>query len=310
VELRRALDVTGITTCPTLETTLLRAQGGTGLVLTNSSGTVCLKAEASGDCSVPNTLTTGTLNADTMILAGTSVAQLIQARELTIRAVAPLIKTSAGAEVQLALDPSEPLVAPSFQSGVFKLQSTDGSVLRVLRGAETMAQFRYDSASGSLGSSLSVNRIQSNGDENVSFGDAILAGGGIKCDTWRPVDNPGLTVEGDLFVNGHLHYNSITSPFWVAGKVDGSNLAILSSKGQRPFTVQRESGFGSGVFKISFEAHPDGQHYVIQITSLFSLNYLTPAPFADNGSSNFTLTLKTNNNSGLVDDEFHFTVLR
>jgi hypothetical protein len=120
-----------------------------------------------------------------------------------------------------------------------------------------------------------------------------------------------LRVIGDLQVDGAILWNTAHSPFWVAGKVDGGSLQVLSSKGQKGFSVVRESGFSAGVYKIIFEEpHPDGADYIIQITSLFTLNYLTPNPYASNGSSNFTLTLKTSSNSDLTNDVFHFTVLR
>jgi hypothetical protein len=118
-------------------------------------------------------------------------------------------------------------------------------------------------------------------------------------------------VESDLHVTGNISYGTLTSPFWVAGKVDGSSLQVLSSKGQTGFTVVRETDFDTGVYKIIFdEAHPDCDEYVINITTLFTLNYLTPAPYATNGSSSFSLTQKTTGNGGLSDGDFHFTVLR
>jgi hypothetical protein len=118
-------------------------------------------------------------------------------------------------------------------------------------------------------------------------------------------------VESDLHVTGNISYGTLTSPFWCAGKVDGSSLQVLSSKGQTGFTVEREPDFGAGVYKIIFdEAHPDGDEYVINITTLFTLSYLTPAPYATNGSSSFSLTQKTTSNGGLSDGDFHFTVLK
>jgi hypothetical protein len=146
---------------------------------------------------------------------------------------------------------------------------------------------------------------------NLEVANNLFVGGAIESDTLRPKNNPGVTVASDLHVEGNISFGSIVSPFWAAGKVDGNTLAILSSKGQSGFSVVRESGFGTGVYKIRFNTpHPDGADYVTLITSLFTINYLTPAPFADNGSSNFTLTLKNNGNSSLADDVFHFMVLR
>jgi hypothetical protein len=156
-------------------------------------------------------------------------------------------------------------------------------------------------------------------DNNLTVTDDFYAGKVVaplvqafafESDTLRPNVNPGVTVEGDLHCTGNISYGALSSPFWVAGKVSGSSLEILSTKGRKTFSVERESGFPTGVFKISFDAHPDGADYIILITSLFTINYLTPAPWADNGSSNFTLTMKDSNNNNLTNGDFHFAVLR
>ena len=58
----------------------------------------------------------------------------------------------------------------------------------------------------------------------------------------RPYSNPGVTVDGGLFVDGHIHYNTITQPlsaFWVAGRMNGITTSILASKGRHAFTLER-----------------------------------------------------------------------
>ena len=55
----------------------------------------------------------------------------------------------------------------------------------------------------------------------------------------RPRSEAGIAIDGDLFVDGHLHYTSITSPFWAAGRVNGITSTILSSKGRHDFTFER-----------------------------------------------------------------------
>jgi hypothetical protein len=79
------------------------------------------------------------------------------------------------------------------------------------------------------------------------------------------VNNPGLTVEGDLFVNGHLHYNSITpppSPIFSNGSFasNGSKLA----RGGVDFAVTRES---AGIYRIAFASpHPQGLGFAVSLT--------------------------------------------
>jgi len=53
------------------------------------------------------------------------------------------------------------------------------------------------------------------------------------------------------------------SPYWVAGRVRGSDLAVLSSKGRYSFTVSRGLGISTGVYVASWdEPHPDGEDHV------------------------------------------------
>jgi hypothetical protein len=98
-------------------------------------------------------------------------------------------------------------------------------------------------------------------------------------------------------------------PFFCAGKVDGSNLAKLTSKGIA-YTVTREPDFATGVFNINFaEAHPDGVDYIILVTTVFSLHYLTGEVYSSTTANSFTITLKTTSNDTLTDGVFHFMVL-
>ena len=49
----------------------------------------------------------------------------------------------------------------------------------------------------------------------------------------------------------------------MAGRVDGTTLSILSSKGEYPFTISRPSAYPVCIYLINWTtAHPDGQNYV------------------------------------------------
>ncbi len=52
-------------------------------------------------------------------------------------------------------------------------------------------------------------------------------------------------------------------PWHVAGRVDGTTLQILSSKGEYPFTVTRVGAYPTGIYIINWtQTHPDGANYV------------------------------------------------
>jgi hypothetical protein len=80
-----------------------------------------------------------------------------------------------------------------------------------------------------------------------------------------------LVVYGNLTINGSLiNYN----PFWVSGRVAGSNLAILKSNGEYGFTVSRPAGaeFATGVYKITFNTPAPDANYVISLAQIGSGN--------------------------------------
>jgi hypothetical protein len=72
----------------------------------------------------------------------------------------------------------------------------------------------------------------------------------------------GCMVVQDLSVQGNLSW----SPFWIAGKVLGSqsSATIVNSKGRVGFTVSRRA---AGQFIITFaEDHPDGSHSIASVS--------------------------------------------
>jgi hypothetical protein len=57
----------------------------------------------------------------------------------------------------------------------------------------------------------------------------------------------------------------VDSPFFCAGRCNGENMTVLSSRGRVGFTFTRQSGYPTGVYKITFaEAAPDA-NYVISV---------------------------------------------
>ena len=76
-----------------------------------------------------------------------------------------------------------------------------------------------------------------------------------------------LSVLGNVTVNGTISASN-SNPFWIAGKVDGASLSILSSSGRYGFTVTRATGYASGIFYISFGNNPyKDANYAINVTA-------------------------------------------
>jgi cyclophilin family peptidyl-prolyl cis-trans isomerase len=100
---------------------------------------------------------------------------------------------------------------------------------------------------------------------------------------------------------------AITSPFWVAGKVDGVTLEILADKGRVGFSVARATPQSAGQYDIMFDQpHPNGAHYVIQLSAQEASD-----DFIRTGSYEPTANgLQVGIKAGVfVDKQFHILVL-
>ncbi len=122
----------------------------------------------------------------------------------------------------------------------------------------------------------------------------------------RPHSEPGVTVDGDLFVDGHIHYNTITqppSPFWVAGRVNGITTSVLSSKGRHTFTVE---GLQTGFYQMTwYTAHPDGANFIVFAQGEGTggtWNILSDANTTSLANTpNLVIFIERNNNFGITD---------
>jgi hypothetical protein len=117
-----------------------------------------------------------------------------------------------------------------------------------------------------IGASASVltNKILGNGANEGTIDDNLKVTGALSCDGNLQAANMEATgilnVQGNLTVGG-----SMPRPFWVAGKVDGNKMSVLKSNGRYGFTATRPSGFGTGVYEITFDTPAPDAHYVISI---------------------------------------------
>jgi len=105
------------------------------------------------------------------------------------------------------------------------------------------------------------------------------------------------------------------NPFWVAGRVNGSTVTKMSTKGKHDYTVTRVS---TGLFWISWtDPHPDGTNF----TAFFSGNGFTGANWnilhdftvgggAPYGNTEYGVSVITrDNNFTLLNGSFSFQVL-
>jgi len=132
------------------------------------------------------------------------------------------------------------------------------------------------------GNVVSTNTVVGNGANEVTVADNLKV-------TGTTVLNGNLEVGfnltcGDIIANGiygtaatqiQSNINTAISnynPFWVAGRIDDTDLSILKSNGKYGFTVTRPSGFPTGVFQITFDTPAPDANYVISLTQIGSGN--------------------------------------
>ena len=72
-----------------------------------------------------------------------------------------------------------------------------------------------------------------------------------------------MVVDGNLTVSGSLNELGLTyKPWRVAGRFDGVNMVVLSSKGEYSCTT-RPASYPIGIYAITWtQPHPDGANYV------------------------------------------------
>ena len=79
-------------------------------------------------------------------------------------------------------------------------------------------------------------------------------------------DDKSSFLNGDLVIGGTIT-TSNSKPFWVAGKVNGTNLSTISTMGRYGFTVSRAATFAAGVYYIDFNTDSSNANYIISLTN-------------------------------------------
>jgi hypothetical protein len=80
------------------------------------------------------------------------------------------------------------------------------------------------------------------------------------------VSSPLVATSNNSHV--HLSLDPAWSPYWIAGRIHGTSVTVeYTVPGAQSFSIARHPGKSSGIFDITFPAHPNGANYVIQLTS-------------------------------------------
>jgi hypothetical protein len=118
------------------------------------------------------------------------------------------------------------------------------------------------------GSMLKANTITATTGDEVTINDTLAVGGNLKCVTVEPSTGTSVAFYSNVHPTGNLTVGgSMPSPFWIAGKVDGTGTtpSVVVSKGRIGFSVSRRNN-GIGQYAITFaQNNPDGSDYVITL---------------------------------------------
>jgi hypothetical protein len=157
--------------------------------------------------------------------------------------------------------------------------------------------------------------------QQTTFEKGIIIGG------LHPSEANGLYVSNNAIINGNLTVNgTMPSPFWVAGKIDGSVAGavptIVTRKGEygSEITCVRKTGATVGVYDISWTTpHPDGVNIVAMVSgegASYSESLGAGTAGYTNTSTKITVIFRklysqpTGANEALVDCPFTFYVLK
>ncbi len=260
--------------------------GETGLSLLNPSGLVVGEVLSNGRGTVDtvtasNVMVVNDIEADAartrnLSVNGRTIQSLLSDREGKFTAVAPFLKaiTETG-EVNFLLDPTSDLNA----------------------GHTTVLSLRTGTVRSSILRSNNGNGVTITTSDNFS--------------TFAAGEDKNCTCFGDLRVNGTLSCDRITSPYWVAGRINGIGTLILSTKGRHAFTFAREQ---QGYYRITWSpAHPDGTSFIVfcQGEGLGSTwNILSNANAGELANTTTSaLFVVRNNTFGITDGIINFAIL-
>jgi len=125
-----SVNVSGIATCPTVHTTLLRALDNQGVVITNATGTICMQTQETGDCLIPQDLSVSNVVASSVSINGSDVVALLDQREPAFTVTAPLLKTTTAGGYSLGINPSSAVTAAAFAVGGFRILEDTADLLK------------------------------------------------------------------------------------------------------------------------------------------------------------------------------------
>ncbi len=224
----------------------------------------------------------------------TAIELSLAQREAAFTATAPLQKVISGGGIALRINPAADVVAAAFQSGKFRLQSPSPGSVELQRfdddGAsptnlwQNVARFRWNS--GVVGGLMQINAFR-----------------GIDAAAVLCQDN--LNVQNDLHIGGNLTCNGTTpNPYWVACNCI-ANGTISFQRGQYAIMVSKRGG--DIAYDVSFPAHPDGDKYIVLISSNEYHTF-----YRSHTSTGFILYIRASTNGTVAqgDGSFNIAILK
>ncbi len=114
----------------------------------------------------------------------------------------------------------------------------------------------------------------------------------------------GVTIDDDMFVDGHLAYKTIDSPYWVACNCS-ANGTISFQKGKHAIVVAKRGG--DIAYDVSFPEHPEGDKYMVIISSTEYHTF-----YRSQSSTGFILYLRGSTNGTVAqgDGSFNIAILK
>ena len=119
-----------------------------------------------------------------------------------------------------------------------------------------------------------------------------------------------ITIDDDVIMTGNLvlTWSFKYKPFWVAGKVYGTNLNTASSKSRFGFNVSRPNGYLVGVYSITFGSNPHADaNYVVNLINQSTGHCKIWDSILPTANGFHIVIFNTSN--ALTNSVFHFSVI-
>jgi hypothetical protein len=144
------------------------------------------------------------------------------------------------------------------------VDGTVGATGNISTAAQVTAQTMLCNGELRVGGKMRCDVLEGEAGTQVTCNDDFSVDGAVTVS--GNVASAGQVAAQTMFCQGSLTLNGNLvgwSPFFCAGRVNGENMTILSSRGRVGFTFTRPSGYPTGVYKITFATAAPDADYVI-----------------------------------------------